>query len=80
MPELTRVEIDPNVRVTAPDGTVNATRAVLGDANGLMRPGDHVVAFESESRLEWPARVVAVRGEFVWLHPQWSEYRVYAEV
>jgi hypothetical protein len=72
---MVRVEIDPNVRLTAPDGTVNATRAGLSDADGPMAPGDHVTAFESESGLEWPARVVAVERGFVFVRPEWSEYR-----
>ncbi len=72
---MTRVEIDPNIRVTAPDGTVNATYSDVTDADGPVSPGDHVVAFEPESGLEWPALIVAVERGFVFLRPEWSEYR-----
>lgn len=72
---MRRIEIDPNVRVTSPDGTTNATRAVPGDADGPVAPGDYATAYESESGLEWPARVVAVERGFVFLRPEWSEYR-----
>lgn len=71
---MARVEIDPNVRVTAPDGTANATYSDVTDADGPVSPGDHVVAVELESGLEWPARVVAVERGFVFLRPEWSEY------
>jgi hypothetical protein len=48
---------------------------VLDDADGPVSPGDHVTAYESESRLEWPARVVVVQRGFVYLRPEWSQGR-----
>jgi hypothetical protein len=72
---VVRIEIDPNVRVRAPDGTRNATFSDLADATGPVAPGEHVTAFEPESGLEWPARILAVERGLVFLRPEWSEYR-----
>jgi hypothetical protein len=74
---VTLIEIDPNVRVTAPDGTVNATRSLLSDADGPVAVGDHVTAYESEDQSEWPARVVAIERGFVYVKPDWPNCRHY---
>lgn len=74
---MTRIEIDPNVRITAPDGTTNATRALLSDADGPVATNDHVTAYEPEDQSEWPARVVAVERGLIYLRPEWANYRYY---
>lgn len=69
---VTRVEIDPNVRVHG-----NLGRAGLEDADGPLTVGQDVTVYEPESGLTGPGRVVRIDTDkqLVFLAVQWSELR-----
>lgn len=70
----TRIPIDLNVRVRG-----NLTYALAEEAQGGVRVGDRVIAFEAESRAEGPAEVVDIVKNYVYLAVDWEALRVPAE-
>lgn len=66
---MTRVAIDPNVRVRG-----NGTYAGFEDVSGPITVGDHVEVYEAESNLVGQGRVteIDVKRELVYLSVDWS--------
>jgi hypothetical protein len=76
LPTMTRIEIDPNRRTK--DGCVPTS---LDNADGLVRVGDAVVAYEPEGGCAWDAVVEATMNDgrtergFARLRVDWDSYR-----
>lgn len=69
---MTRVRIDPNVRI-GPDG--RHTYTGREDADGPVKAGDEVTAYEEETGLAWPATVCVVTEDsrLIYLYVAWEE-------
>lgn len=71
-PALTRVEIDPNIRVRG-----NKARVGYEDADGPLRPGQTVTVFESETGLTGTGVVSEVADvlRLAWIWVDWAGLR-----